>query len=340
MDISQFSPQNGLVLGILKKNNMESKDICFLVSYDEKYENISKISVHNNIRRYCKLHGYTLWVDKQETKYDDRVSQWQKIKVALNILENNSFKWLFFMDSDCLIMDTKKKLEEFLDEQFSFIIPSQSVPPPDTPIKNSQNTENIITSHFFVKNDEIGKKILLDIWNASDWPKEMSINTFDHEQRQGRITINKEEFKPHVKVIKEKLLNRFWYMNNPYMVLKHIGVNDNVWKPGDFTVHVTGYPLDVKYRHICDLNFFSGGILTCFERRKDSISFTPLQNLKDVKIVFHSLDGKALINYKISEVTVNQNYYLYIDEQLNEIDIIIKCYDNNNNLISLVLLEI
>ena len=127
MDISQFSPQNGLVLGILKKNNMESKDICFLVSYDEKYENISKISVHNNIRRYCKLHGYTLWVDKQETKYDDRVSQWQKIKVALNILENNSFKWLFFMDSDCLIMDTKKKLEEFLDEQFSFFFQDNDV---------------------------------------------------------------------------------------------------------------------------------------------------------------------------------------------------------------------
>jgi hypothetical protein len=318
---------------------MEPKDICFLVSYDENYKNISKITVDNNIRKYCKLHGYTLWIDRQEIKYGDRDSQWQKIKVVLNILETEKFKWIFFMDSDCLIMDTTKKLEGFLNDEFSFIIPSHSMEPNDHPVKNSQGTNMVITSHFFVKNDEIGKQILLDIWNAPDWPKKLPINTFDHEGRQCRMTIEKPKFKPFVNVIQEKLLNRFWYMNSPFMTIKNPNINDNVWQPGDFSVHVTGYPLKIREELLSDLNFFSGGLVTGFRRFPTRITFHTTKASTNIRIILHDLNGNALHNYFFDNLTSKLEYIMFTPEDIFYMDLIIKTYDENNNIVGLYLLE-
>jgi len=337
--INRISPASFSQLGTLEKSNMNPKDICFLVSYDEKYENIAEITVHNNIRKYCKLHGYTLWIDRQGIKYDDRDSQWQKIKVALNIFETENFKWVFFMDSDCLIMDTTKKLEDFLDEKFSFILPSHSMEPNDHPVKNSQDTNMVITSHFFVKNDEIGNQILSDIWNAPDWPKSLPINTHDYEGRQCRITIEKPQFKPFVNVIEEKLLNRFWYMNSPFMTIKNPNINNNVWEPGDFSVHVTGYPLSIREELLSDLNFFSGGLVTGFRRFPTRITFHASKELTDIRIILYDLDGNALHNYFFDNLTSKLEYIMFTPKDIFHMDLIIKTYDENHNIIGLYLLE-
>jgi hypothetical protein len=66
---------NGLELGILTRIDMKPSEICILISYDEKYEDIAKISVEKNIKNYCEIHGYSLWIDRQIEKYEGRVSQ-------------------------------------------------------------------------------------------------------------------------------------------------------------------------------------------------------------------------------------------------------------------------
>jgi hypothetical protein len=42
------------------------------------------------------------------------------------------------------------------------------------------------------------------------------------------------------------------------MVFNFRGINDNVWKEGDFIVHVTGYTTEERVRILSDLNYFSG----------------------------------------------------------------------------------
>jgi len=235
------------------KKKVEIKKIAVLVVYDDNYEEMKNITVDNNIQQYCELHNYTLIKHKVENP--DRHASWYKISKSIEILKSNEFDWVFFIDLDCLIMNPTIKLETIIDEKYSFIVPSHNVPAIDTPTITPFDTDNTITSQFLVKNDEMGIKILEDIWEANGWPENMDINTFDYEGRQARITIIKPEFSNHIKIIDEKILNRFWYMNSPFIVFHNLGVNNLSWNPGDFIVHVTGYKKEDRIKLLSDLKF-------------------------------------------------------------------------------------
>jgi hypothetical protein len=238
---------------------MNPKEICVLVSYNNNYANMAELTVDHNIKLYCDKHNYTLHIDTQQNPDNDRYSSWQKIKTAINILKNNNdFKWLFFIDTDCLIMNSNIKLESLIDDNYSFIVPQHNIEAEDNPITNIEGTNNIIMSQFLVKNDQSGLDILQAIWDVEGWPDGLDLSTFDYEGRQARIVVNSLKFKDKIKIIEEKLLNCFWYFNNPFMVMHFKGVNNHVWQPGDFIVHVTGYPKEDRIRILSDLNYFSG----------------------------------------------------------------------------------
>jgi len=155
-------------------------------------------------------------------------------------------------------MNSNIKLESLLDNNYSFIVPQQSVKANDNPITNIEGIHNVITSQFLVKNDKDGLDILEAIWEAKGWPEEISMNDFDYENRQVRILINSLQFKDKIKIIEEKLLNRFWYINNPFVVMHFKNINNNIWQPGDFIVHVVGYKTQERIQILSDLNYFSG----------------------------------------------------------------------------------
>jgi len=197
------------------------------------------------------MHGYDLHIDYQEKFSNGKPAQWQKIRAARELLETNKYDWVFYLDTDCIIMNPDIKLESFIDDDCSFIVPRHSIEAVDTPTSEG----NIISSQFFVKNDEFGKAILDEIWLAEGNDK---VNQFDYEGRQIRILINNGKYKNRIKLVEEKRLNRFWYFNNPFMVFKFKGINENVWQKGDFIVHVTGYETESRVRLLSDLNYFSG----------------------------------------------------------------------------------
>lgn len=226
---------------------------CVLVSYDKNYEVMASYTVDLNIRKYCEMHGYDLHINYQEEFSNGKPVQWQKILAARELLDTGKYDWIFFLDTDCLIMNPDIKLESFIDDNCSFILPHHNIRPIDTPIE-IEGVNNIITSQFFIKNDECGKDILDEIWLASDNNK---IDEFDHEGRQIRMMINNGKYNSRIKIVEEKTLNRFWYVNNPFMVFVFEGINDNVWQEGDFIVHVTTYPTEERIRILSDLNYFS-----------------------------------------------------------------------------------
>lgn len=221
-------------------------NICVLVSYDKTYEPLAKYSVHNNINKYCELHGYSLHIDYQDQFNNGRPPQWRKIEAAIEILPK--YDWVFFLDADCLIMNSDIKLESFLDTDNSFLVPSHFLKAIDTPVNTIEGIQNIISSQFFVKNDTEGMNILEAIWAGDN-------NTFDYEGRQIRVLINQNKYK--IGIVEERKLNTFWYANNPFMLWKFPGFNNNVWTEGDFIVHVTGYHTHEKVQLLSDLNYFS-----------------------------------------------------------------------------------
>ena len=233
--------------------NMDDTKIkfCVLVSYDEGYKRMASYTVEKNIRKYCELHGYDLHIDYEEKFSNGKPAQWQKIRAARELLDTHKYDWIFYLDTDCLIMNPNIKLESFIDDDCSFIVPKHSIKAVDTPISEG----NIISSQFFVRNDECGIDILDEIWLAQGNYK---IEEFDYEGRQIRMIINDNKYGDRIKLIEEKRLNTFWYVNNPFMVFSFKGINDNIWQEGDFIVHVTGYKTEERVRILSDLNYFSG----------------------------------------------------------------------------------
>lgn len=288
------------------------KNICIVVMYTDNYSKMASITVENNIKLYCNLHNYGLYIDQYKTVDSSRSFQWHKIKLCKELLLTNKYEWLFFLDIDCLIMNSSIRLESFIDENYSYILPSHCMPAQDTPITTVDGVQNIISSQFFVRNNEKGIAILNAIWDANNG---IDINEFDHEGRATRIVINSEQFKDDIKIIEEHLLNRFWYFNNPYMLNHFKGINDHVWQPGDFIVHVTGYPVDERTKLLSDLNYFSdihiskkdrAYILYANDKYFDIVTMCArsIRQSSDVHIIIYMLNSNKIVDVPNS-TTIN-----------------------------------
>jgi hypothetical protein len=242
---------------------IDSKDICVLVSYNETYAPMAEITVQNNIKKYCEIHGYHLWIDRLEDNIrEDKPMTWQiayrKIQAAKEILQSNNFKWIVYLDTDSLIMNPSIKLESFIDDNYSLMVLNHKVPASDNPITSIKGLNNVIVSHFFVKNNKDGLDIL-DAWLENEgWPEDLSITEWDLEGRQMRILINNPKYTSKIKAIDESIFSRFWYSNNPFMVFNLKGFADNFFRPGDFIAHVVGYKVEERIKILSDLNYFSG----------------------------------------------------------------------------------
>ena len=307
--------------GLSKKYN-----IGVVVTFNNTYSDMARVSVFENIEHYCKMYGYTLHIDRQESPRMVRYAAWNKIIACIDALP--LYDWIFYIDVDCIIMNHTKALETFIDDNYSFIIPAHNIEAVDTPVLNEVGTDCVITSQFFVKNDEVGMAILEDIWEAKEWPVGMDINEFDHEGRQTRVTINKPQFSKRVKVVEEHVLNRFWYINNPFISFHNKGVNNNVWQPGDFIVHVSNYSVTERTNLLDMLNHFSGGEVMGYIREPSMIKFTCFDDLKDIFIDVCDENHGVLIKYYFEDLSYKISYILYTNDQIDELNVIVKVYKN------------
>ena len=316
------------------KQEEGKKGIGIFVMYDENYERMSEITIDGNISQYCELHGYKLIRHKIDNPENGRPASWQKIAQAIEILGKGELEWLFLLDVDCLIMNPSIKLESIIDDKYSFIMPSHGVDAIDCPMDdNGFGGDAVIASSILVRGDEMGMAILKNIWNCEGCPEGIDINEFDYEQRQCRITLSDPYFRKHAKIVEERILNRFWYMNSPFMVLYNSGVNDLVWKPRDFIVHVTGYPTEERVRLLSDLNYFSGGAIGKFKYGEGVLNLSPIEYLEFAKAFVKDINGNILSQATFEKISHKMNYYLSVPG--NHEKIVFEAYDEFGNIISM-----
>ena len=323
---------------------LDPKEICVLVSYNNAYAELAECSVLENITNYCELHGYSLFVDKHEDRVvEDKPEGWKiaygKFIATRNVFKDNKFKWLFYIDVDSLIMNTSIKLESIIDDNYSFIVLDHEVPPPDNFILTKNNKNNVIISHYFIKNNKDGLDILNAILNNEGWPEDLSINEWDFEGRQVRLLINNPKYSSKIKVIDENTFSRFWYINRPYLLFFLNDNFKNIWQPGDFIVHLVGYPVNERNTLLRELNNFRGGVLVDWIDFPDKISFRPLKNMSEVTFTIFNTNDSEKVVYTLDNIKVNTTYFLYKETHQQNQDLIIKGYDENKNLILHYLLK-
>jgi hypothetical protein len=69
------------------------------------------------------------------------------------------------------------------------------------------------------------------------------------------------------------------------------------------------------------------------------ITFTPLKNLENITFVIYDVNNNALINYFFDYLDLKLYYILYIEKYMENIDLIIKSFDEKNNIIGLTILK-
>ncbi|CTQ56372.1 galactosyl transferase GMA12/MNN10 family protein [Roseibium album] len=186
-----------------------------------KYERLGEMAVENR-RQYCKSHGYN-FIDTVEIP-NDRPACWAKIPAILKAFETH--QWVLWADSDTLIFDPSRRLEEFLvsdhhlivqslDEFFEFIGIAREAGLTRMPIN---------TGVFFIQ--------------ATDWSRRFLKQAYNQTQ----FVVNEEvwsgmgEQEAMIEILRTNPadLDRVGYV-------KSLQNNPKFYKPGDMFVHFYGH---------------------------------------------------------------------------------------------------
>jgi len=287
------------------------KRIMIVSMYNDTYREISEITLFKNFKKYASFHGYNLKAHFIENP--ERAVQWHKISLLRDLMLNNEADWFFFVDADCLFMNMSRRIEDYIDNNYFLIIPSGggSV---DNDLDDDFRKNNLMSSQMLIKNCQESIDFLNEIWNAPDWPDGMSLDEFDHEMRQMRISCLKPEWKYGIKIVEEKLLNRFWPAFEPRMAMAHKHINLNLWQPGDFIVHVTGYPREERALLLKEIEVFSGGLVAQWSHEPGKVYLRPLADIKDMKVVLYNKRGDYVMYWDFDKVDHRLLYWIAVDE--------------------------
>lgn len=117
-----------------------------VISYgDEEVKEYREISFVNK-EKYCRKHGYDFIGSDKDFKLD-RHPSWSKVILMRGYLEK--YDWIFWSDVDSLVMNMNIKLEQFISNRYDLII--------------SHSTERINFGNVFLRNSQLGMKIIMDI---------------------------------------------------------------------------------------------------------------------------------------------------------------------------------
>ena len=94
-------------------------NICVLSFATENIKSWADPVFKNN-EEYCSKHNY-VWKQYCGVKDKNRPTNWSKIGYILEELENK-YDWIFWIDADAMIMNHSIKLEDFINNDYDFIV--------------------------------------------------------------------------------------------------------------------------------------------------------------------------------------------------------------------------
>ena len=308
-------------------------NICVFSIFDDAYEDISKVSIFKNFKEYCELHAYDLRYFK--LKEVPMAASWFKIFYANKLLEENDYDYVFFLDADCLFLDTTVKLESLIHENCFLTCPEH---------EDHDGSFNVIPSQFLIKKCKKSRDFLSKVWRFSQDPNNPYLHQHPWELNYFNDIVNDKDFKDSVNIVPHKLLNCFWPQNDPAKIRVFTRCNNQIYAPGDFIAHFAGYPLDTRLWLMQEAhNYLSGGTICLWDSKvKDGfnhISFECLKTIKgEVSIIVHQIDReKNIIGHKennrltMSDLEQSQGYFFSFPVS-DQKEFVVSFYHNGVNI--------
>lgn len=171
--------------------------------FDTNYDEVGAISVPNK-EAYTKRHGYD-YLLSHEAIDPTRPASWNKLRIIMEHIQD--YDWLWWNDTDTLIMNPEIKLESLVDPAYPIIVGSDNW--------------GINCGNFFVQNTPSTRDILNEWWNKDD--------EIEHPWWEQRALMEllrtRPEWSNRVKVLPEAAMNSH---------LQH-------YEEGDFLIHFAGF---------------------------------------------------------------------------------------------------
>ncbi len=211
-----FNALSGLcdVVAVLTFNDVPA------VNHTFKYERLGRLAIENR-RRYCDQHGYAFVQDVPIAA--DRPACWAKIPAILAAFERH--RWVLWADSDTLVMDRSRRLEDFIDEQYDLIVQSHELFYEYIGINVATGLERmpINTGVFLIQ--------------ATEWSKEFLRRAYDKEQfvSTGEIWNGIGEQEAMIQLLHEHPEDR-----SRIGYVQQLQNHPKFYRPGDTFVHFYG----------------------------------------------------------------------------------------------------
>jgi hypothetical protein len=171
------------------------KNICIVTNYNRKYREVAEITIPN-LLKYSQKHAIDFYRSEQQL-VDDQYIAWNKFIIIQNLLP--LYDWIFYIDVDCLIVNSNIKVEDFIDDEYSIIIGENYKP--DDWYKDSKT--NLEMGTILFKKSPITFQILNEI---SKPPYDLTHPWQDQFQFMKLLWKNKQ-WDDSVKKIDAKLMN-------------------------------------------------------------------------------------------------------------------------------------
>lgn len=210
--------------------------------HDQKISELAAITLPNK-QEYCRRHSYKLFA-KTDNFNSAIPAQFEKPRFILEVLNSNpDLDWIWWLDTDALITNFSKTIEEFCDNNFDIVI--------GTEVYNWQLSDfsGINNGSFFIKNTDMAKKIIQAIIdNETNFYDSIC---FD-QTCMIDLYLKSDIFKKYTKLVLPRAFNSQPYLYWDEKGYKNIDIPGRLeccqWYFGDFVLHLAGLPPEDKIK--------------------------------------------------------------------------------------------
>jgi len=205
------------------------------------FNNLLEITWPNK-QSYCSKHGYHLF-DESMSLDTSRPPSWSKIPAVRRLLTEEDCDWVFWMDADTVIMNSEKRIEDFLPKN----------PGIDLLVVNEEKGLSWNAGAWLIRNTPWSLEFLDHWWNMKDFvkPKGLTKSGDNDALKDYLSSMDKEYFREHIAVPPRCLFNSVakWTKNEEFASLSPEALKqskygqynmDMVYHKGDFVAHVAG----------------------------------------------------------------------------------------------------
>lgn len=204
--------------------------IGFVNVYDKSFEQLANLTIKNK-KDYCEKHGYDFIEYTNDAPLNKHVA-FNKFKSVLQNL--TYYDWIFYNDVDSLIMNYNIKIEDFIDNNYEFII--------------TYDINGINSGQWLIKNTDWALNFINKVYNRNEFD---SFGTWADQIALCNTWLYSGEAMQKTKVVPQKLFNSYLYEN--------FGKNDQgesprwpqgQFKTGDFCLHLCGLDFERRKAYI------------------------------------------------------------------------------------------